>query len=366
MRAALCEEAGAPLRLTEVDVAEPGSGEVLVRVHHCGICHSDLSLADMAPADGPSTILGHEAAGVVEAVGPDVASVAPGDKVLLTPLAPCGHCYWCSRSQWTMCSEAQLFTSGLRPDGTTPFSLDGEPVLRGLGVAGFGELTVVSQRAVVRLAPDTPLDVACVIGCAIQTGVGAVVNTANVQAGDTVFLTGLGGIGIAVVQGARLAGASAIIASDPVAERREAALHFGATQVIDPGSDDPAAKVQVDTGGIGADWSFEAAGVASLVETCMNATRNGGTTVVVGADTSMATVPIMPVLVATWGKRIVGSLLGDCHPQRDIPRFVSLWKQGRLDLESMISHRLELDEINAGFDHLRAARGIRSVINVGA
>ena len=366
MRAALLDGTGDRLALVDdIDIEDPRGGEVLVRVSHCGICHSDLSMVQVAEAMAPC-ILGHEAAGVVEAVGPDVATVAVGDKVMLTPLASCGHCYWCSRGEPTGCIEAQAFSTGFRPDGTTPFTRGGEPVKRGLGVGGFGELTVVSERSVVRLDPDTPLEIACVIGCAIQTGVGAVVNTAKVEPGSTVAVFGLGGIGISVVQGLRLAGASRVIVSDPVAERREAARHFGATDVIDPGTDDVAARVVADTDGIGVDYAFEAAGVAPLVDTCVTASRRGGTTVIVGVDISLATVPILPVMMATQGKKIVGTLLGDCHPHRDIPRFITAWQRGQLDFESMISHRLGLDEINDGFDHLRDARGIRSVIQIGS
>ena len=285
---------------------------------------------------------------------------------MLTPLAPCGHCYWCARGEHTACQEAMAFTTHLRPDGSSPFSRRGEVVKRGLGVAGFGELTVVSERGVVRLDDDTPLEIACVVGCAIQTGVGAVVNTARVEPGATALVLGMGGIGISVVQGLRLSGAARIIVSDPVAERREAARHFGATDVIDPTVDDVPARVLADTGDIGVDYAFEAAGVAALVDTCIHASRRGGTTVVVGADATLSTVEVMPVMLATLGKKIVGSLLGDCHPQRDIPRFVDAWRRGDLDFESMISHRLALSEINAGFDHLRAAEGIRSVVEIGA
>lgn len=366
MRAALFQDAEEGIAIvTDLDLDDPRPGEVLVAVSHCGICHSDLSMIDLGAGGLAPVVLGHEAAGVVEAIGDGVTSVAVGDKVMLTPLAPCGTCYWCARSQPTQCVDAQAFTTGLRPDGTSPFSRHGEVVKRGLGVGGFGERTVVTEAGVVRLDPDTPLEVACVVGCAVQTGVGAVINTARVEPGATVFVAGLGGIGVSVVQGARLAGAARIIVSDPVAERRDAAMHFGATEAIDPLQDDAAAKVVADTDGVGADYAFEAAGIAALVGDCINATRRGGTTVIVGADASLATVEVMPVLLATFGKRIVGTLLGDCHPQRDIPRLMALWRAGKLDFESMVSHRLALDEIHLGLDHLRSARGIRTVMQVG-
>lgn len=365
MRAALYEGQTPDLILVDdIEVEEPRADEVLVRIANCGICHSDITLVDLMAGSGDVSVLGHEAAGTVEAVGPMVTSLAPGDKVLLTPLAPCGSCYWCSRGEPTACHEAQLFASGFRPDGTTPLSRSGAPVKRGLGVAGFGEYTIVRAAGAVKLAPDTPLDIACVIGCAIQTGVGAVINTAKVDPGATVLVTGLGGIGISVVQGARLAGAAKIIVSDPVASRREAAMHFGATQAIDPLSDDVAALSLEATGGIGVDYAFEAAGVAALVNTCLTSVRVGGSAVIVGVDATLGSAEVMPASLVTHGKSLVGSLLGDCHPQRDIPKFVDLWRRGLLDLESMISHRFDLANANAGLDNVRAANGIRTVLTV--
>ena len=254
----------------------------------------------------------------------------------------------------------------MRPDGTSPFSNQGQCVHRGLGVAGFSEKPIVPESAVVKLDQDTPLDIACVIGCAVQTGVGSVFNSAKVEVGSTVLVTGLGGIGISIVQGARIAGAEKIIVSDPVAERREAALHFGATHTIDPLNDELLPKVMEKTANIGVDYAFEAAGVAALVDECINASRIGGSTIIVGVDATLATVPILPVMLATMGKKIIGSLLGDCHPQRDIPRFVNLWKSGKLDLDGMISHRITLDEINSGFENVRETRGIRTVVEVAS
>ena len=366
MKAAVFNEANQPLIIKEIDIEEPRSREVMVKISNFGICHSDLSMLDLGGAGQLPVILGHEAAGTIESIGSDVTSVKPGDKVLVTPLAFCGQCYWCARAEPTACVEAQSFTSGLRPDGTSPFSIHGQCVHRGLGVAGFSERTIVQESAVVKLDDDTPLDIACVIGCAVQTGVGSVFNSAKVEVGSTVLVTGLGGIGISIVQGARIAGAQTIIVSDPVPERREAALHFGATHTIDPLNEELLPKVLERTGNIGVDYAFEAAGVAALVDDCVNASRIGGTTVIVGVDATLASVPILPVILATMGKKIIGSLLGDCHPQRDIPRFVNLWKSGKLDLDAMISHRVSLQEINSGFENVRQTKGIRTVVEVAS
>lgn len=367
MRAALYE--GLTPDVVFVDdlvVEEPRADEVLVKVANCGICHSDLSLVDLMAGSGDVSVLGHEAAGTVEAIGESVTTLAVGDKVLLTPLAPCGNCYWCVRGEATACKDAQMFSSGVRPDGTTPLSRNGQPVKRGLGVAGFGEHTVVREAGAVKLDPDTPLDIACVIGCAIQTGVGAVLHSAKVDAGDTVLVTGLGGIGTAVVQGARIAGASKIVVSDPVAERRDAAIHFGATHAIDPTADDLQARVMELTNGIGVDYSFEAAGVSALVATCLESTRVGGAAVIVGVDATLASAEFMPAALVTHGKSIIGSLLGHCHPQRDIPKLVGMWRQGLLDLESMISHRFDLADANEGIKNVRAANGLRTVLTVSS
>ena len=291
--------------------------------------------------------------------------LSPGDHVLLTPLAPCGHCAACGRHEATACPDALSFAQATRPDGTTPFSRNGSAVHRGLGVGAFAEFTVLPASGAVKIADDIPLDVASVIGCAMQTGVGAVLNTAQVEAGSSVLVMGLGGIGQAIVQGARIAGASRIIVSDPVESRREAASGFGATDLVDPGADDLVEAVAELTDGAGADYAFEAVGRAALVEQGLEATRVGGTTVMVGAAPIDEHVTInAAVLFMTMQKRLLGSLLGGCWPDRDIPLLLGLWRAGQLDLETMISHRLPLTEVNEGIDRLRAAEGIRTMLDI--
>ena len=259
MKAALLASPATPLVMADVDCVDPGPGQVRVQVTHCGLCHSDLTMID-APEMMTPIILGHEAAGIVDAVGPGVDTLAEGDHVMLSPFGPCGTCYWCVRGEMTLCASAASMFMGTMPDGSIPFTMDGQPVYRGLGVAGFGQLTLVAETAAVKIDPDVPLEVAAVIGCAIQTGVGAVLNTAKVEEGATVLVMGLGGVGMSVVQGARLAGASRIFASDPVADRRNAAVAFGATDLLDPNETDVVVHVQEATKGIGADYAFDAAG----------------------------------------------------------------------------------------------------------
>lgn len=364
MRAALLTAGQSPLEIVEdVDIEEPRANEVLIKISHSGICHSDTTVQD----GGYSipTILGHEASGVVEMLGSGVTHLAVGDHVVLTPLAPCGHCAACARHEATECTEALAFATNARPDGTTPFSRNGAPVWRGLGVGAFAEYTVVPASGAVRIDPDIPLEVACVIGCAMQTGVGAVFNTAKVERGATVVVMGLGGIGQAIVGGAAVAGASRIIASDPAEGRREMASSFGATDLVDPTAVDLVSTVMDLTSGTGADYAFDAVGSAALVEQGINSTRVGGTTVMVGASPIEENVTInAAVLFMTMQKKLLGCLLGSCWPTRDIPLMLDLWRRGRLDLERMISHRLPLREVNQGIAKLHATDGIRTLLDV--
>ncbi len=364
MRGAVLEADG-KLAVSDLQIEDPRPGEVLVKVTDCGVCHSDLSVVD-GDVPGPTpTVLGHEAAGTVEAVGPGVVNLRRGDQVVLTPLPSCGRCYFCTRQQPSLCAEysAALFLSA-RPDGTSPLSRGGQPVFRGLGVGGWSEYVVLPQEGAVKVDDDVDLADACVIGCAVQTGVGAVINTARVEEGATVAVLGAGGIGVAVIQGARLAGASVIVAVDPVAERRESALRFGATHAIDPGTTD-VATFCLDLTKVGMDYAFEAAGQAALIEQGIGIVRMGGTIVCVGAPPVSQGISIpMAVAFTATEKRLLGCLLGSMHAQRDIPRLLALAKAGRLDLGAMITDRYPLDDIEAAVDNVRSRRGIRTSIRV--
>ena len=366
MRAAILEKTGEPLVVTDdLDIASPGPGHVLVKVSHCGVCHSDLSVVNGSFPAEPPIVLGHEATGVVEAVGDGVTMLAPGDSVVLTPAPPCGRCYGCVRGEPGTCvNVAGLFGNSL-PDGSTPLSRKGEPVKRGLGVAAFAEYVVTTETGAVKIPSDVPLEVACVIGCAVQTGVGAVLNTAKVEEGATVLVMGLGGIGISVVQGARVAGASKIIVSDPVLERRAVAQQLGATHLLDPSSDDVIAACQEITDGVGVDYAFECAGAAALINVGVLASRAGGTTVCVGAPPIEQKIEIAPaVLFGVGEKKLMGCLLGSSNSLLEIPRLVSLWQTGQLDLDALISNRRPLAEINEAMADLDAGKGIRTVLTL--
>jgi S-(hydroxymethyl)glutathione dehydrogenase/alcohol dehydrogenase len=365
VRAAVLEAPGRLVVRDDVEIAPPGPGQVKVRVSHCGVCHSDLGIADGAFPSPLPAILGHEAAGVVAEPGPGVTGLAPGDPVVLTPCPPCGTCYWCVRDEASLCVNALGISTSCFPDGSTGLSRAGERVWRGLNLAAFSEYVVLPASGAVKLPEGVPPEVACVIGCAVQTGVGCVLNTARVEEGATVLVMGLGGIGLSAVQGARLAGAARIIASDPVAERRDVAKRLGATDLIDPGEADTAERARQITGGVGVDYAFETAGVGSLIAVGASAARNGGTVVCVGAPPLEATIDLGPAAAfVITGKRLLGSVLGSCNSLREIPRLVALWQSGRLDLETLITAWRPLEEIGRAMDDLRARRGIRTVLSV--
>jgi S-(hydroxymethyl)glutathione dehydrogenase/alcohol dehydrogenase len=365
MKAAVFEGVGELLVIDEIGIGDPRPGEVLVRIAHCGVCHSDLSIMDGSFPAALPIVLGHEATGVVEEIGSGVTGVTPGDHVVLTPLPSCGHCYFCARRQPTLCAKhsSALFTSTM-PDGTTPLERGGEPVYRGLGTAAFAEYAMMPEVGVVPISRDVDLATACVLGCAVQTGVGAVLNTAGVEEGATVVVFGAGGIGISVTQGAVVAGASTIVVVEPDRERREAARRFGATQVLDPVADDVAAAA-FDLTGVGFDYAFETAGKAVLIEQGIAVVRPGGTVVCVGAPPLEEGISIPAVAGFNASeKRLVGCLLGSVSSQYDVPRFVALWQAGRLDLDAMVSARFPLAKANDAIDAARSLRGLRTVVDM--
>lgn len=367
MKAAVLSAQGEPIRIHhDVECAEPGAGEVKVQVKYCSLCQSDASVKNgvMGPLAAP-IILGHEAAGIVHSVGPGVNHLQPGDRVALTPVAPCGTCYHCQRKEHSLCANSACLHTNTLPDGSTGFSRNGETVLRGLGVGGLAEYTIALATGAIKLPDDIPLDLACLISCAIQTGAGAVFNTVGVKEGDTVVVLGLGGVGIAAVQGARIAGASLIIASDPVAQRRELASQLGASRVVDPGAEDLASVCSELTAGIGIDHAFETAGQGALIEQAVNLVRAGGHVACVGSpgfeqDATLKNV----VLFQALGKHLHGCLLGSCNSLYDVPRMAKLWEGGQLDLEAMVSRRRPLEEVNEAFADLENGVGIRTVLSI--
>jgi Zn-dependent alcohol dehydrogenase len=366
MKAAVLDIVGEPIKVYhDIEIIEPRAGEVRVNVKYCGVCHSDLSVVEGHIPSYGRTILGHEAAGIVESVGEGVTSLEPGDHVVLTAVPPCGSCYFCLRGDAALCARNTMLHSYALADGVTGLAQGEDDIYRGLGVAAFAEQVVTTVNGAVKISKEIPLELACLMGCALQTGTGAVLNTAEVETGATTLIMGLGGIGMATIQGARLAGASVILASDPIAERRELALKFGATHVNDPTSEDLIGQCQTLTNGIGMDYAFETAGIAKLAEVGIAVTRSGGMTVCVGAPPFDQGIEINPlILFSSLEKKLCGCLMGSSNSLHAIPRLASLWESNQLDLASMVTSRRPLEEINEAFEDLKAGRGIRTVLEI--
>jgi Zn-dependent alcohol dehydrogenase len=364
MRAAIMTAVGAGLVVDEVELEGPRAGEVCVEIRHCGVCHSDLHYLDGSLRTELPVILGHEAAGVVADVGPGVVGLSPGDHVVLTMAPSCGRCYWCVREERSLCQRFAGMVGGAYPDGSTRLAWRGRPVRRGLVLSAYAERTVVPVEAAVRIPADVPTDLAAIVGCAVQTGVGAVLNTARVPVGASVVVSGLGAVGLSIVQGARIAGATTIVAADPYAGRRDEALRVGATHVVDPRADRLDHLARDLTEGRGADFAFDAVGRSDVVETLMKATRNGGTTVMVGIPSMHDVLSVRALVHTSYEKKLVGCYLGSANPHRDFPRILDLWRTGRLDLASMVTARRPLDEIDAAVADLRHGVGVRTVLEM--
>lgn len=356
VRAAVLREPGGPLAVTEVELPEPGDGQVRVRMVATGVCHSDLSLADGTMVHRMPVVLGHEGAGRVVAVGPGVTELSVGDPVVLNWAPACRQCWWCEHGEPYLCERAT--TGYQQPYGRLA---DGTEVYPGLGVAGFGTETVLAAGACLRLPDDLPLAEAALLGCAVLTGVGAVLNAARVRPGESVLVVGLGGVGLCAVQGARLAGAGQVIAVDPAPEKAELATRLGATDVLAP-SAELARQVRRLTGGRGADHAVECVGRAQTIRTAWSATRRGGRTIVVGMGPKTDTLTFNALEVAHWGRSLTGCMYGNSDPAADLPALIEHYRAGRLDLASLVTGRVGLDELGAAFDAMRAGHGARTVV----
>lgn len=344
----------------DVTTTDPARGEVRIRVRATGICHSDVSAMDgTLPALAPG-VIGHEGAGEVVEVGDGVDQVAAGDHVLVSFNPACGACANCVRGEPNLCAVYAIAAF------TTPRFLVGETPAFGFGGLGtFAEELVLPAAGVVPIAEDIPFDVACLVSCGVTTGVGSVINTAKVRPGSTVAVIGCGGVGVSVIQGARLAGAAQIVAVDPVTAKHEVALRFGATHATTPNG---LAEVQQRlTAGEGFDYAFDVVGIPTTVRSAYDTARRGGTAVVVGAGRADAAVEFNAQELFLQEKKILGSFYGSADVRRDFNLLLGLWRAGRLDLEPMISRRLVLDEINDGIQALRDARSdvIRQVVTFG-
>jgi len=358
--------ASRPLQITELDLAPPGRGEMVVRVRAAGLCHSDLSVIDGSRPRVMPMALGHEAAGEVVALGPGAAGFSPGDRVVLAFVPACGGCGPCRDGRAALCEPgAAANAAGTLLSGDRRWSEGAatpSAVHHHLGVSAFAEHVVVSTASAVRVPDDLPFEIAALFGCAVLTGVGAVVRTARVRPGDAVALFGLGGVGLAALLGAVLAGAARIVAVDVVAAKLELARELGATQTILAGAGhDPVAAVREATRG-GADHAIETVGSAAVLAQAYAATRRGGTTTTVGLPHPEQMLSIPAVGLVTEERTLRGSYLGSCVPTRDIPRFIALHAAGRLPVERLLTHTLALEDVNAGFDRLRAGEAVRQAV----
>ena len=357
MKAALFVGVNEPISIEEVEPLPLGPRDVLVRIGASGVCHSDLSLVDGTLPFPPPAVLGHEGAGIVEAVGEDVTTVRVGQRVISSFIASCGECWYCRNGMAFVCAETMQFHAkphALRADGSHL------PCLGGLGT--MAETMTVDERLVVPVESDLPDSQLALIGCAVTTGVGAVLNTAKVQPGSSVLVVGAGGVGQSIIQGARIAGAERIIAVDPVDLKRKAALELGATDVVDPADANVVEAIRELTGGRGADYGFEVVGRPETVATTVDAIRSAGTAVVVGVMKPAESISIHGLSFIYSGKSVISSFGGSSIPSRDFPKYVSLVESGQLDLQNMVSREFKLDDVNEAFRATAAGEVLRGVL----
>jgi len=357
MKAAVCHEFGKPLVIEEVVLAAPGPGEVKVRLRACAICHSDIFYMEGAWGGDLPAVYGHEAAGVVEAVGDGVAGLAPGDHVIVTLIRYCGHCPACAEGAPVLCERS--FPLDRRGPIT---ARDGTPIKQAMRTGAFAEYVVVEASQAVSIAKDVPLDSAALVACAVLTGVGAVFNTAAVAAGSSVAVIGAGGVGLNAIQAAAIAGARRVVAIDVVEAKLAAARDFGATHVVNAARETARDAVRAATGGRGADYVFVTVGAPKVVEQGFDLMRRGGSLVLVGMPATGVTATFDPGNFANDGQKVLGSKMGSARPRLDIPMIIDLYKQGRLKLDELITARYPLERINEAVAAVNRGEALRNVI----
>ena len=370
MRAAVLDRMGAtppyaiskPLRIETVELDPPGRGELLVKIAAAGLCHSDLSVINGDRPRPMPMALGHESAGVVEALGEDVDDLEIGDHVVMVFMPSCGHCVPCAEGRPALCEPgAAANGAGTLLSGKRRLHCDGVDLNHHLGVSGFAEYAVVSRRSVVKITKDLPLDEAALFGCAVLTGVGAVVNTARLQPGQTAAVIGLGGVGLASVLGAIASGARQVVAIDLSDDKLGLARQIGASHTVNARDADAAEQVRELTQG-GVDFAFEMAGAVRAMELAYKITKRGGTTITAGLPPPGAALALPLVQLVAEERTVKGSYIGTCVPTRDLPRYVALYQAGRLPVDRLMSGKLTLDRINEGFDLLHEGKAVRQVI----
>ena len=359
MQAAVMRAENVPLEIEEIRIDKPGPQEVLIRTAASGICHSDLHVIEGGIPVPPPCVLGHEPAGVVEEVGSEVGDFEKGDHVIGCLNAWCGACEFCLRGQPHLCLPPIIS----RPADAAPrlSSQDGSPIMPFGGLASFAEYMLTHERSLVKIRPDMPLDRAALIGCGVTTGLGAALKTARVEPGSSVAVIGCGGVGLAALQGSRIAGAGRIFAVDNQSWKLELARGLGATDTVDANDGDPVAQVVERTGG-GVDYAFECIGLKPTIQQAVGMAKKGGAAVLVGVLPVRETVELSASMITLQEKRVLGSFMGSNAFRLDMPRYVDFYLDGRLKLDEMISRRIPLDEINPAFDAMRQGEVARSVI----
>ena len=372
IRAAVLDEMGAsapyaqskPLKIETIELDPPGPGEILVKIAAAGLCHSDLSVIEGNRPRPMPMALGHEAAGVVEDIGPGVDDLQKGDHVVMVFVPSCGHCLPCSEGRPALCEPgAAANGAGTLLSGGKRLHRNGQDINHHLGVSGFAEYATISRRSCVKVDRELPLDEAALFGCAVLTGVGAVINTAKVPAGTTVAVVGLGGVGLSSILGAVASGASRVVAVDLSDEKLGLARQLGATDTFNAGSPDAANEIREAVKG-GVEYAFEMAGSVRALDLAYKITRRGGTTVTAGLPPPTHTLALSPVNLVAEERTLKGSYIGTCVPVRDLPRYVDLYRRGKLPVDRLMSKHLRLEEINEGFDLLAQGKVVRQVVTV--
>ena len=363
-KAAVAWKAGQPLTIETVDLQGPRAGEVLVEVKATGICHTDQYTLSGADAEGLfPAILGHEGAGVVVDVGAGVTSVQKDDHVIPLYTPECRHCKFCLSRKTNLCQQIRgTQGKGLMPDGSSRFSLDGQPILHYMGTSTFSNYIVVPEIALAKIRPDAPFDKVCYIGCGVTTGIGAVVFTAKVEAGANVVVFGLGGIGLNVIQGARMVGADKIIGVDLNPKREAMARRFGMTHFLNPKDQANIVDAIVQLTDGGADYSFECIGNTHVMRQALECTHKGwGRSIIIGVAEAGAEISTRPFQLVT-GRKWEGSAFGGARGRSDVPKIVDWYMDGKINIDELITHRLKLEDINQGFELMQRGESIRSVV----
>jgi Zn-dependent alcohol dehydrogenase len=355
-------ERSKPLSIEQVELDPPGHGEVLVKIAAAGLCHSDLSVIDGNRPRPTPMVLGHEAAGVVEEFGPGVDDLATGDHVVMVFVPSCGHCLPCAEGRPALCEPgAAANGAGTLLSGARRLHRNGTDVHHHLGVSAFAEYATVSRRSLVKIDRELPLDEAALFGCAVLTGVGAVINTAKASAGSSVAVIGLGGVGLSALLGAVAVGARRVVAVDLSDEKLGLARQLGATDTFNAGAPNAVDEIKAATGG-GVEFAFEMAGSVRAMDLAYKITRRGGTTVTAGLPPPTHTFALPQVNLVAEERTVKGSYIGTCVPSRDLPRYIELYRRGKLPVDRLMSGHLTLDEINLGFDRLHEGKAVRQVV----